>query len=397
MTPAARRPGSPSALRDQNRTRIINALRVHGNLTQADVSRETGLAAATVSNIVRDLIDNGTAVIESPPGRRRTVQLARQAGYVVGIDYGHRHVRVAVGDLAHTIVAETRADVPPGVSAEEGLDLAASLTADVLARSGVGRSEVVGAGMGLPAPIERNSRRVGSPSIMPGWVGVDAGALATEALGLPVNVAVANDANLGALAERRWGAGIGVSDMVYVKLSEGVGAGLIIGGQLYAGIAGTAGEIGHTTVDEYGDVCRCGNRGCLETLVSARHVSGLLEPTLGVQATIAEIADQARLGHRACSRVLEDVGRQVGRALADLCSLLNPELILVGGELAQASSILIPAIRGVVDRCGVPSASESARILPSKLGARTHILGAIALALMDVDTHSSSQGERTAE
>lgn len=107
----------------------------------------------------------------------------------------------------------------------------------------------------------------------------------------------------------------------------------------------------------------------------------LLESTLGRRATIAEIADQARLGQRACVRVLEDVGRQVGRALADLCNVFNPELILVGGELAQASPILIPAIRGVVDRCGVPSATATLKIAPSKLGARTHILGAIALAL----------------
>nr|WP_086010322.1 ROK family transcriptional regulator [Tsukamurella sp. 1534] len=380
MAERSGRPGAPSALREQNRRRVIHALEAHGDLTQADLARETGLATATVSNIVRALIGEGTVATDSSRARR-TVHLVRAAGHVVGIDHGHRHVRVAVGDLSHTILAETRAELAIGVTAEEGLAVASSLLTDVLQRAGVDRSTVVGAGMGLPAPIERATGRVGSPSILPGWVGVDASAVATRALGLPVTVKVGNDANLGALAERRWGAGIGVTDMAYLKLSEGVGAGLIINGDVFSGMTGTAGEIGHTTTDEFGDVCRCGNRGCLETLVSAGRVSRLLEPTLGRRATIAEIADQARLGQRACVRVLEDVGRLVGRALADLCNVFNPELILVGGELAQASPVLIPAIRGVVDRCGVPSATASLQIVPAKLGERTHILGAFALAV----------------
>jgi predicted NBD/HSP70 family sugar kinase len=386
MSARLQRPGSPTALRDQNRTRVFSALRVQGRLTQAELARETGLAAATVSNIVRDLLEAGDVVVEDGKGRRRTVHLARKTGYVIGVDYGHRHIAVAVSDLSHEILREVRTELPStAVSADQGITRAAALCADVLALAGVDRSEVVGAGMGLPATIERSTRRVGSPSILPGWIGVDAEALATEALDLPVRVAVGNDANLGAIAERQWGAGIGVTDMAYLKLSEGVGAGLIIGGRPYAGLSGTAGEIGHTTVDEYGEVCRCGNRGCLETLISARRVSQLLATTVGAELTIAEIVDRSRRGDRACHRVLEDVGRQVGRALADLCSLLNPELIVVGGELAQASAILIPAILQVVDRCGVPSASGSVRIEPARLGSRTHVLGAIALALSDIN------------
>ena len=386
MTDRSARPGSPRALRNQNRERIVATLRLHGRLAQADLARETGLATATVSNIVRELTETGEVLVTADGGRRKTIRLARKTGYVVGVDYGHRHITAAVSDLSHEILAEQRSSLSGTATAEEGMAAAARLTASALAAAGADRSEVVGAAIGLPAPIERTTHRVGSPSILPGWVGVDAGALATDALDLPVTVSVDNDANLGALAERRWGAGMHTSDLIYLKLSEGVGAGLIIGGRPYAGITGTAGEIGHTTVDEFGDVCRCGNRGCLETLVSARRVAGLLAETAGQELTIAEIVDRARLGHRAYRRVLEDVGRQVGRSLADVCSVFNPELIVLGGELAQASAILIPAIQQVVDRCGVPSAADAARIVPAKLGARTHVLGAIALALADVGT-----------
>ncbi|MFC7752599.1 ROK family protein [Tsukamurella soli] len=144
--------------------------------------------------------------------------------------------------------------------------------------------------------------------------------------------------------------------------------------------------MGHTTIDEFGDVCRCGNRGCLETLVSARRVISLLKSTgESPPRTISEVVRRADTGDRACARVLEDVGHQVGRAVADLCSLLNPSLLLVGGELGQAAPLLIPAIRQVVLRCGVPSAAEQLDIRLGRLGARTHVYGAIALAIADAD------------
>ncbi|MFT4125051.1 MAG: ROK family transcriptional regulator [Gordonia sp. (in: high G+C Gram-positive bacteria)] len=374
------RPGSPQALRDLNRGRVLGALREYGDLSQAELSRRTGLAPATVSNIIRHLRSTGEVVTGDSPGRRRTIRLAPGPGFVLGIDYGHRHLSVAVADLDHQVLTEERVDLAADVSARDGMAEAARLTRRVLRTAGVDRGEVIAAAMGLPAPIDRTTGRVGSPSILPGWVGVDAGGIATETLELPVRVVVDNDANLGALAEWWWGAGAGYSDLVYLKLSDGVGAGLIIGGHPYRGVTGTAGEIGHTTVDEYGELCRCGNRGCLETVVSARRVTSMLAPIVGETLSIAEIVARAADGSRACERLLTDVGLQVGGALADLCSLLNPEIILIGGELALASELLIPAMARVIGRCGVPAAVAAVRIQRGDLGPRTHVLGAIALA-----------------
>ncbi|MFE1591301.1 ROK family protein [Nocardia sp. NPDC058705] len=379
-----RRPGSPTALRDQNRARVVDELRRQGQATQADLARATGLAPATISNIVRDLAGAGSLHIEKRSGKRNSVRLTGGTGFVVGVDLGHRHLTVGISDLTHHVVAQTRTDLPVGLSAEDAMDRARRLLDTALDDAGIDRGAVVGAAMGLPAPIDRTTGRVGSPSILPGWVGVDASALAATALELPVRVVVDNDANLGALAEHQWGAGAGTTDMVYLKLSEGVGAGLIVGGRLYSGVAGTAGEIGHTTVDEFGAVCRCGNRGCLETLVSARYVVSLLAPTAG-ELTIEEVVRRAIAGDRAFVRVLDDVGRQVGAAVAGVCSVLNPELLVLGGELAQAARILIPSIQQVVDRCGVPSAAAALRIRPAMLGPQTHLLGAIARAIADAD------------
>jgi predicted NBD/HSP70 family sugar kinase len=172
--------------------------------------------------------------------------------------------------------------------------------------------------------------------------------------------------------------------MAYLKLSEGVGAGLILDGQLFhGGRAGTAGEIGHTTVDEYGAVCRCGNRGCLETLVAARAVTSLLEPVRGAELTIAEVVDRAEHGDAACRRVLGDTGRQTGVALANLCNLLNPERVVIGGELALAGELLLEPMRELVRRYAIPSAVATLDLVLGSLGPNAHVLGAVALALRD--------------
>ncbi|SIS00434.1 ROK family transcriptional regulator [Williamsia sterculiae] len=376
-------PGSPRALRDLNRRRVLEGLREYGDLTQAQLSRRTGLAPATVSNIVQQLKTTGDVVVSHGAGRRRTVRLAPGAGFVLGVDLGHRHVAVVLADLDHDLFVEERVALDPEVSAADGMAETARLTEKVLRAAGVDRSEIISAAMGLPAPIDRTTRKVGSPTILPGWVGLDAEEVASSTLDLPVRVHVDNDANLGALAEWWWGAGAGYSDVVYLKLSDGVGAGLIINSTLYSGVSGTAGEIGHMTIDEYGDVCRCGNRGCLETFVSASKVSSLLAPIVGNDLPIAEIVRLADDGDRACARVLADVGKQVGRSLADLCSLLNPQLILIGGELAQATAQMTTQMQAVIARCGVPAAGEAVQIRPAGLGPRTQLMGTVAMAMRE--------------
>ncbi len=372
------RPGSQAALRHTNRQRVLHLLTEHGEVTQADLARGTGLSAATVSNIVREL-RAGELVQVSEVGRRKVVRLTRATGLVLGVDCGHRHLTVVLADRAHEILAERRIELEPNLPAEQGMDAAVRLFDEALDEIGEGRDAVVGAAMGLPAPIDLRTGRVGSPSIMPGWVGEDAVALASRRLDMPV--AVDNDANMGAVAELLWGAAQGMADIAYVKLSEGVGAGLVLGGQVVRGRDGTAGEIGHITTDEFGAVCRCGNRGCVETVVAARRVVELLEPTLGHPLTIAEVVRMAREGNNSCVRVLADTGRQAGIAVANLCNVFNPEIVLIGGELAVAGEFLLAPMREMVRRCGIPSATAELPIVLARLGARAPVMGAVAVAL----------------
>ncbi len=379
--PSPARPGSQASLRLANRQRVLRSLQASGTLTQAEVARSTGLAPATVSNIVRALAEEGLVSAEGPARRGRILRLARAAGVAVGVDIGHRHVTVCVADLSHTVLAERRRELEPSVAADQALQHAAALLREALDEVGVGSTDVIGIGMGLPAPIDAVTREVGAPSILPGWVGLNASELASEHLGQPV--VIDNDANLGVLAEHLWGAGRDVDDLAYLKLSEGVGAGLVVSGQLFRGAAGTAGEIGHTAMDEFGAVCRCGNRGCLETLISARAVLQLLEPTRGVGLTIAEVVRMAQSGDHACERVLHDSGRHTGQALANLANLFNPSLVLIGGELALAGELLLAPMREIVRRSAIPSAGRGLRIQLAELGPRASVLGAVALVLTE--------------
>ncbi|HEU4330088.1 MAG TPA: ROK family transcriptional regulator [Lapillicoccus sp.] len=372
-------PGSVSALRSANQGRILGHLESGAELTQAELARATGLAPATVSNIVRGLVADGVLAVSTAKGQPKRVRLQGDPGVAVGIDYGHRHVTVAAARLDGEILAEDRIDLGSNVSAAHAVEAINGLFHRVLDHIGVDESSLVGLGMGLPAPIDSSTGQVGSPSILPGWVGVDAAKLVSARLGMPVHVD--NDANLGALGELRWGNGRGIRDFAYIKLSEGVGAGLIVNGELFRGRNGIAGEIGHTTMDEFGTVCRCGNRGCLETIAAARTVIQLLEPVRGPGLTIAEVVRLAEEGDAACARVLADTGRHVGAAVANLCNVFNPERILIGGELAQAGELLLTPLREVVRRQGIPTATANLQILPAELGARAQVLGALNLAM----------------
>lgn len=383
VEPSARRPspGSPASLKEANQARLVEALQFAGTMTQADLSRSTGLAPSTVSNIVRELTASGLLCISPTVSRGRTAQavrLSRGAGTLVAADFGHRHLTVAVADLAYEVLAERRVELDWDHRADDGLNAVQTIMVGLLDELGIGRELVVGAGIGLPAPIDSRTGQVGAPSQLPGWVGVDAAEAATERLGVPVMVD--NDANLGALAEDRWGAGRGAENVAYVKLSDGVGAGLVIRGELYQGSIGTAGEIGHVTMNEFGALCRCGNRGCLEMLVGTSALLAQLAPNYGTGLTIAEVVRLARAGDVSCRRVLEDAGHHIGVAVANLCNVFNPDRVIIGGELAQAEELVLESLGRTLNRQGIPSAANAVDLVLAELGARSHLLGALVIA-----------------
>ncbi|MEU6485813.1 ROK family transcriptional regulator [Streptomyces sp. NPDC046887] len=378
-------PGSQTSLHRANLERVVRAVRMAGSLTQAEIARTTGLSAATVSNIVRELKDGGTVEVTptSAGGRRaRSVSLSGDAGVVIGVDFGHTHLRVAVGNLAHQVLAEEAEPLDVDASSEEGFDRAEVLVKRLIETTGISPGKVVGVGLGVPGPIDVSSGTLGSTSILPGWTGINPSQELGRRLGVPVYVD--NDANLGALGELVWGGGRGVRDLAYIKVASGVGAGLVIDGQIYRGPGGTAGEIGHITLDESGPVCRCGNRGCLETFTAARYVLPLLHSSHGTDLTMERVVQLAREGDPGCRRVIGDVGRHIGSGVANLCNLLNPSRVVLGGDLAEAGELVLGPIRESVSRYAIPSAARQLSLAPGALGGRAEVLGALALVLSEM-------------
>lgn len=378
-------PGSQTSLHRANLERVVRAVRMAGSLTQAEIARSTGLSAATVSNIVRELKDGGTVEVTptSAGGRRaRSVSLSGDAGIVIGVDFGHTHLRVAIGNLAHQVLAEESEPLDVDASSAEGFGRAEQLVNRLIETTGISPGKVIGVGLGVPGPIDVESGTLGSTSILPGWTGINPSQELSGRLGVPVYVD--NDANLGALGELVWGSGRGVKDLAYIKVASGVGAGLVIDGHIYRGPGGTAGEIGHITLDESGPVCRCGNRGCLETFTAARYVLPLLQPSHGPELTMERVVQLAREGDPGCRRVIGDVGRHIGSGVANLCNLLNPSRVVLGGSLAEAGELVLGPIRDSVSRYAIPSAARQLSVLPGALGGRAEVLGALALVLSEM-------------
>jgi glucokinase-like ROK family protein len=394
--------GSLRSLRELNSRRVFDVLREKGTASRAEIARATGLSRSTVSSIVAELLKGGlveegaegTGVAHGEQGGRPPVLLSLKssAGFALGVDFGHTHLRVALSDLSHEVLAETWEELDVDHSAEEGLAGATKLVTQVLEDADADRDRVLGVGMGLPGPINQAARTVGSTAILPGWVGVDAAEGLSRRLELPVQVE--NDANLGALAEFVWGSGQGHSELVYIKLSSGVGAGLLLGGRLYQGAGGTAGEIGHTVVQEGGAICRCGNRGCLETVASARAIAGMLSESRGEEVSIKQLLEFSANGDSAAARLIEEAGREIGIAVANLCNLINPDRVIVGGDLSRAGKLITEPILESIRRFAIRSAADQVTVVPGVLGERAELLGALALVLHGSDRFFSPLPER---
>ncbi len=379
---ASPKPGSQSALRQRNEQLIVASLRENGALTQAELARVTGLSTATISNIVKAMCASGLATTEptTSSGRRAlAVSLLETPDVAAGIDFGRSHVRIILASPGFAVKAEKFVQLPVGHLARESIATAAAMLESLLAESGIARSQVTGAGVGVPGPIDHRTGTVIRGAILPEWVGVDIVSQLEQALRMPVFAD--NDANLGALAQVTWGEHRTVRDLMFLKIGSGIGAGLILNGSPYYGHTGITGEIGHAPIFDQGLVCRCGNRGCLETVASTAVMIELLSRGEPAPLSVSDVIDRAMSGDAATLRVIDDAGMAVGKAVANVANMINPEIIVVGGPLAPLGETLLAPIRRGLVRHAVPAVGEGTVVAMSSLGDRAEALGAISLAL----------------
>lgn len=376
-------PGSQRALRRSNTRLVLQALRANGPLSHAQLARRTGLSRASVTNIVRELGAEGRVAVnaEVRSGRNaRVVSVVPRSGLVSCINVGRTHLRVSLADLEQNVVSEDEVVLEENHLPSHSISTTVGMLRLQVTAAGASMSQLRGVVIGAPGPLDSATRRVEPGSLMPRWVAVDLGAAFHEQLQVPV--LVENDANLGALGEFRCGQyGREVQNLVYIRITSGIGAGLILGGRLHHGASGVAGEIGHTVVESNGPLCRCGNRGCLERYAVAPSMLDLDRVNRGALNTVDDLIRLAIEGEITCRRVIEDRARHLGTAVANLCNTINPDVVVFAGPLTAVGDLLLDPVREVVDRRAVPSAARVVRISAARFDRRAEVLGGLALAV----------------
>ncbi|HEY3560996.1 MAG TPA: ROK family transcriptional regulator [Kribbella sp.] len=396
---AAKDTGSLRALRRTNSERMLSALMEHGALHRAELARICGISRTTVSTIAADLITGGVVIevigdqvaragidASEVDGRARGFLRANPAaGAAAGLDFTLERVWCHLTDLSGATLASDGVRMARDTPWQERLTAGLTLLDDLLERTGRHRDNLVGVAIGVPGPIDLQTGVVG-PSL-PGqaWAGVNVAAEFGPRLAVPV--LVENNTRLEAVAEFTWGAGRDVRDVLYVGLSTGIGSGLLLDGNLHHGGArGGGGEIGHLSADSSGAPCPCGNRGCLVQYASLPAVLAELAPVLGEDAGLDELLASAAAGQPETLQALREAGELTGRVLANICNLLNPERIIVGGELARAGDLILEPIRATLRRTAM-SLTRDADVVAAELdlGARAGASGAAALVLRQTD------------
>ncbi|MFE4683959.1 ROK family protein [Streptomyces sp. NPDC056721] len=371
-----------SSPRNRTREEIFRAL-LGGSITRAHLVEATGLSRSTVNHAVSRLIAEGRVTEDDPEvkgpgsGSGRPAGVLRcvpRHGNATAIDFGHTHVKVAVVDGSGQMVAQRRADLNVDLYAAEAMDAAADMLRDLRQDHEIDAGSTVV--VGIPGPLDSASGLVRSPTILSSWVGLDPGQELIRRLELPVHVE--NDAVLGAYGELRRGAGMGYADFLYVKVSHGIGAGMVLNSEPYRGSLGFAGEIGHTPLSGYTELCRCGRRGCLEAVVSVSSIMAQVAHTHPSQQSDASL--QGQPDDPTTRRILNDAGRMLGGVLSVLSNLLNPAALIIGGELGATGGPLLEGIDATVKRDAQPAIAASMDVLPAQLGENAELVGAAVLA-----------------
>ncbi len=380
-----------------NKHAVVDIIRfTPGGVSRIELSKRLGLTRAAVTSIINDLQNEGIvrdAVAFQNGGRRRSMlEIVPEQGYIVGVDMGASHITAIVSDYSSRVIRdkEIRIDIAKGP--EYCLEQLDRLVQQIIAECGIHLGEISSIGVGVPGPVVNERGVVSSPPIMPGWDNYPIRSSLEKKWGC--NVSLNNDAELGALGEWAYGVGRGEENLAYIKVGTGIGAGLMLKSNIYHGVTGTAGEIGHVTINENGPVCTCGNHGCLEAFAGGKAIinrayeelrKGRRSELIGLgdiyQISMNDIVSAARKGDLLSQQLLSEAGTYLGTAIASLVNLFNPSIVVIGGGLAQSGDLLLNPIRTTVMNRSLSVAAKAVRISASLLGRRASAMGAVVQAL----------------
>ena len=351
--------------------------------TRSSLARATGMSRPTLAERLEvlfraGLIREGDHAASSGGRPSRVLDLDRDRYAVLGADVGEDHVRLLLTDLTGVVVAERLTELPVTAGASTVLGWVTRTGATLLEETGRSTRDLLGIGLSVPAPVDRSTNQVASPSVMAGWEGRPIEALIRAELDVPV--VVENDVNVLGFAEhlQAWR---DYDDVLFVKAGTGIGSAIISAGQLFRGTHGAAGDIGHLRLrPEDGPLCRCGARGCVEALAAGWSIVRDLRRDGVDVSTTRDAMDLVRAGDPEAVALLRAAGRTLGQEIAYAVNLLNPAVVVVGGSLSGAGPHLLTGVRASVYSHSLPLATNDLRIVEGRHDERSGATGAALLA-----------------
>lgn len=377
---------------------MLRVLRERGALSRGEIAQLVGVSRTTLSDLAGRLLDRGAIIVADTDAARRAgsgrpaelLALDPGSGQFMGVDFAHREVHVAVADASHEIIASGHDTYGVEVGWPDRLAVAFDLIDRISRQFGAHYGALRGVAVGVPGHLNlhtfpssaghgasgdpANSRRPHATV----WTGEVAGgveAAFSERFGAPV--IIDNNTRFAALAEAL-GNDRPVSDLIYVRLADGVGGGLVVGGRLVTGSAGLAGELGHVNVDATGAPCRCGKNGCLETVASVPALLAACRSQGVPVETLDELAVAVSRSHPVVDGVLRRAGAAVGRVVATLAMGLNPSEVVIGGDVTRIAPVIVDEVRAAVAFEMFPTAVTQTLVRSAHLAHEGGAIGGLA-------------------
>ncbi len=397
-------------VKNVNKHTVLDLIRfTPGGISRVELAQRMDLSKAAMTMIVNDLLD--CQIIHEIESRSRQsgrppiiLEVDPTRGHVLGIDLGASHISIILTDLGARIIDEIEVPFNIANGPDACLNQVDFLMKNLLEKNQLGIKNINSIGMGVPGPIDSAAGVVFAPPIMPGWDGFPIQHALENKWGAPISLN--NDAELGALGEWAYGVGRGDSHLAYIKVGNGIGAGLLLSGQIYRGATGSAGEIGHLTIEENGPLCDCGNHGCLEALAGGKAIARQAREAIhkGQRTLLSEmgpaefitardVTAAARRGDLVSQKIIVSAGHYLGIAIAGLVNLFNPQTVVIGGAVAQIGDLLLQPIRDTVMQRSLQASARTVKINTAILRRHSSGLGAIVQALT-ITLHQAADQRR---
>ena len=381
--------GTFQQMKSVNKSIILNKIRTGAPISRAQIAKETKLTPPTVSSIVKELIEQGivneSKLGESQGGRKPTMLLINSnAFYVIGVDAGPETVECILADLSGKVMERTVNDIDTPITNEHFLSILKQGIHHILEVSHLTHEKILGIGVAMHGVVDVET---GTSLIAPNLNLTDIPIKDEIEKAFGLLVKVENDARAMALGEYWFGGHGELDSMAAVNIGRGVGAGVVIKGKLYHGAQDLAGELGHMTIDLHGEVCTCGNRGCLQTFATGTAIANRASKIINDHTdtlTGEEVYLQAQSGNEAYMKILQETGEIIGIGLTNFIHMMNPGKIVLGGGVMKSEKILLPSLKQTIDQRVLTPAARQTEITVTKLGDDATLLGAVSLLLVEL-------------